>query len=218
MGFMTLADFRDELAHVGGGAGLSRERLNRYVNAGYFEVAGAKPFRSLITTATLALVDQTGSYSLPTGVLGVITVRNTNTDHPRRFREVSLENFQLYDRSLDGEPTHFAYDANNIYVHPMPDATYDADELFVIYRREPTVLSGSADKTVLPAAFDMAISGFSKYYMLQNLGKNNEARNWFLRANSIMTSRIGDLEYMYEGESREGVGIAWSESDMTEAP
>lgn len=210
MGILTLEDFRDSVKHALGGVGVGNLRIDRWVNLGVQETAAQFLFNTLLASGQVVTVADTESYALPAQTLGLHVV--WIEAEKKRLLPVSLIELRRRQLETNGTPEVFATDRVRVYFNPIPDAVYTID---YIRRRESVTLAAPADPTEFPAGWDAVVDAFSKYYALQSMGRNNEARNWFIRGTNLGATRMKDMEYEFESPSR-GVQVGWDESDVVD--
>jgi len=214
MGFMTLSELQDELVDMigarGPGEGRGSKRLNRLINLGYFELAGAFDFEDLFTLTTIPTVADDKDYTLPTDVISVRSVVDvTNTTNLRRL---PIENFLRLDPASTGKPTRWARAGGLLYLWEVPDAVYSIE---VGYNKEPVRLSAGADVSVLPGAFDQAILLFAAKFGAMVDGDAQKADMYLSAARLYVNTRIKDSGADFASQSV-GVTVATSEEQLTD--
>lgn len=207
---MTLEDFRDSLKHTLGGAGLGNLRIDRWINQGVQETASQFLFHKLLATGQIATVADTESYALPAQTLGLHVV--WHAAEKTRLIPISLIELRRRQTETTEKPLEYATDTTRIYFTPIPDDIYTID---FIRRREPATLVVVSDPTEFPAGWDPVVEAFAKYHALQSMGRNNEARNWFIRGGNLGATRMKDMEYEFESPTY-GVQVAWDKSDIVD--
>lgn len=198
MGFMTLADFRDDVKLVLGGAGESNTRVDRWINKGLHEASTDFRHEVMIDHDTIALVQGQGQYTLPAGTLGIIAVRIPDLD--KKLIETGLDNLWLMNEDVESEPSHWAIDATSIFIRPIPNAT-SVQNMELTTRKEPPILVSPTQTTIFPSAWDAIIADYAKSYALHDLNRATEATTWFNRAQRGTRKILKSQEYEFEGPS-----------------
>ncbi len=199
MGVMTLTNFRDDTQSALGDRGLANASLDRWINLGYLDIAGAVDFDILQEEdTTQSTVAGTVSVNVPTGAHKVKYVRSTTGDNLLEWVPVT----ELYRRSQSaGTPTVWAQRKNLILFNPIPSTVL---ALRIGYRKSPTALSATGDVTVLPDYWDAPIFLLAVHYGLLSRGEDQRAMVWLQRAAAYIQSRITERDLM------EDRGLNWT--------
>ncbi|MCI0529461.1 MAG: hypothetical protein L0Y56_18635 [Nitrospira sp.] len=206
---MNLNDFRDEVKHVLGGAGVGNSRIDRWINQGIQTLVGQLRFKELLNHGTLDTVVDVVKYALPTGTLGVNSAWIES--EKKRLLQTTLENLP---RGLTQcRPRQYATDGSFIYFSHPPDKVYTVD--FIYTNQHPKLVS-PLEVTVLPALWDTACTCFAKYYALQSLNRESQARNWFQKGQHEVNIQRASLEYDFEGGPNAGFGFATELEHLTD--
>lgn len=173
MGFLTFGEMKEEISQtLGDKVGASDERLGRWINMAYLEVARKRCFHDLEQIdATIMTVDGTRNYALEADLFAIISVADLTNKH--RLVWAAPKQYQKFDRTQEGQPFYFTRIANSIYLWPTPDE--DDYEIEVIYTEEPEILSSDGDLSVLPGAFDRAILFYAERNGFLTLGLEEKA-------------------------------------------
>lgn len=198
MGFMTLVDFRDSVKLVLGGAGETNTRVDRWINMGVHEAATDVRHKEMVAHDTIALVQGTGSYSLPAGTLGIIAVRIPELN--AKLIEKGLDDLWLMVEDVESQPSHWAIDAASIFIRPIPNAA-SVQTMHLTTRKEPPELVTQTDTTTFPAGWDAIVADYAKSYAMHDLNRSTEGAAWFNRAQRSAQKIIKSQEYEFEGPS-----------------
>lgn len=211
MGFLTLEDFRDEVKHALGGAGLGNKRIDRWINQGIQTVAGQLRFKELLNRGSLTTMADEPQYPLPSGALGVNSM--WIEAEGKRLLQTTLENLRRPEESE--LPVEYAVDGSFVYLGPPPDTVYVIDFIYAAYH--PRVTS-ALETTILPPGWDQACLCFAKYYALQSMNRESQARNWFMKGQHEIGVQRASLEYDFDGGPNRGFGVARELGHLTDIP
>lgn len=199
MGLMTLERLEARLQKILGNRGLDELVLRDYIQLGYTEVVGHLEFESEKVCAHFLTVDGTSEYSLPEGLLGVISVTRLGNNEARdfRLRRSDLRNFAAMQRSTAtevrrGAPEIWARRRGAFLLWPTPDAEYRVD---VYYYQEMPLLEAAEDTTIIPGSFDWSIICFAAYIGFSEHGEDATADQWYQKGIIHMRSRKTDADY-----------------------
>jgi hypothetical protein len=187
MGFMTLADFRTDLQSALGDRGFENPRLDRWVNFGYLDLAGAIGFESLERDVERATVIGNRSVAVPDNIMAVKVIRDKTND--RIVSWVPKTEYFRRSSASAGQPTHWTRHGEEILLHPVPDGVFAID---IFYHAMPDRLTGVGDTTALPDTWDVAIHLLSVYHALQAVGEEQRASSWWARAVSFIQTRLSE--------------------------
>lgn len=135
MGFMTLEDFRQDVASAMQRTvkQLDTKRIDRWVNLTMIEFGYAFKFRELEGLNTIATVIGTASYSPFNDwrmwhELGIRLSDNSTGENLGRMipetREVYLQHINTVDSESFGQPSKYHQYNANLYIRPVPDDIY----------------------------------------------------------------------------------------------
>lgn len=186
---MSLDDYRTDLQSALGDRGLQNDRLDRWINFAYLDLAGSVDFEVLEEDETVATVASTQTIDAPDNAMVVKLIRDTTNDNLLGW----VPKGELFRRSasVEGRPTNWTRHGSLIYLHPIPD---DAFDLFVVFKTSPTLFASEADVSVLPDIWDPAIFLLSVHHGLQALGDEQRSAAWFSRAVSYIQSRMTEQD------------------------
>lgn len=189
MAYMLLSDFRTEVQSAIGDRGFTNSRLDRWINFGYLDLAGAIDFEELTDTAAFAGVIGQNNYPVPADARIVQLVIN-ETDQ-RLLQFVDKSEFFRLERTVNAPPLKWTRVNDEILLNPTPDAT---DSFTIVYKKDPTRLINAADLIVLPDTWDAAVTILGTYHGLLAVGEEQRATQWFARAVNYIQSRITQEE------------------------
>jgi hypothetical protein len=184
MGYMTLADFREELSETTGNRGFDNGRLDRWINFAYMDVTGAIDLEELEEPAAAVTVAATPTVAKPDNSRKVLTVVDDTTG--RLLQSIDKTEYFRLDRTTTGEPLKWAVLGDNIYLHPTPNAAFD---LLIIQKIDPARLELVSDTTILADTWDAAVFMLSVHYAYMSVGEDQRAALWMNRAISYLQSR-----------------------------
>lgn len=212
MGYLTFSQFRDDLNFaLGDKQQAGNERLGRWVNKAYFEVALLSDFDGLKEAATADSVADQQEYSVPSDFLAVISV--SYPDEDKVLLETSISAMRRSDPDVTGIPKYYATRQESIYLWPVPDES--GKTILMDYMEEPAALSADDDVTVLPQHFDQAIHWMGIRNALLDIGKPSEATVFYQTADNYIRRIQREVDAGMESQ-KEGVTVATSESDLTD--
>ena len=210
MGYLTLRRFRDELnLSLGGNRQGSNERLDSWINLGYFEAANVTEYEGLKMSATASTVAGQASYSLPDDLMTIISVADLS--NKRRIVNLGLRNYHLKDREVEGPPRFYSRRKRVVYLWPTPDAVYDWE---MYYLEEICPLEEVDDVTVLPQSFDALVLSLARKHAFQAIGDEQKAIYHSQIASRERTKLPSDTEEA--DQVNMGVTVAYSFDDLTE--
>jgi hypothetical protein len=187
VGYMALEDFRTEVQSALGNRGIANGRLDRWVNFSYLDITGSVDFEILDGSTTPVVAQNTNSTPVPVGAMVISLVRDTTNNNLLQWTPKT----EFYRRSAaaTGAPTVWARQEGTIYIHPTPTV---ATTLFIVHKKAPALLSGAADKAILPDTWDAAIFLLAASYGLSGLGEDERAIAWFQRAQAYIQTRMNE--------------------------
>ena len=220
MGFMSLADFREETnIGLGDSAQPSNSVLDRWINRAYVEVVTKIEYEDLIEQETFDSVADQAMYEFPGDgesaslarrYLGIISIADLT--NKKRLLKLDLRNYHLRDREVTGVPKLWARRGRFVYLWPTPDAVIEY-ELYGLL--EPERLTLAEDITVIPAAWDHAIQLLTLRNAWITLRRSDEATLMHQAAMNFINQTMSDLEYN-DGTPAMGLEIARSYEDLTD--
>ena len=185
MGLLALSDFEDELEVTFGERNLSAGTLARWINFGYLELCTAVDFEGLDAEDTFNTAVGDDDYTAPTDPLVIKIVRNMTQDEPLTW--TPKEDFMRLEKGTNDTPKRWTRHIDDILVWPTPIAI---ESILVVYKDEPAALSAASDETVLPAAWDMAVTYLATGHGYMTLGEEARAIVWYNKAISYINSRM----------------------------
>jgi len=187
MGVLTLADFRTEIQSSTGNRGIDNARLDRWINFGYLDLAGAIKFASLDDKIVIPTVASQANYAI-TGSPLLIRFVVDATSNLLLGWHTPVEYFRVKD-AVTGTAAKWTREKDEIFIHPVPAGVVSLE---VYVKEEPVLLIATGDVTVLPATWDNAIFLLSTHHALLALGEEQRAAAWFNRAITYIQSRISE--------------------------
>ena len=206
MGLMTLDDFQEDLQSALGDRGITDGRLNRWINAGYYDLCGAVEFEVLTNSEKYDCTSSQSFVIAPANTLVIKLIRDMDNDLLLGW--VPLVEYWRRSQGVTDEPTVWTRQEENVYLYPVPDGTY---QLMFITIEPPAVLTGS-DKTVLPEIWDQAVFLLAGHFALLALGEEQRAIVWLGRAVTYIQSRMTEQDLQVDagglGASLPATGMA----------
>ena len=212
MGLETLTEFRDGINLALGEKRQSNERLDQWVNDAIVELFGELDIAGRRQGATADLVIGQREYDVPTDLLAMLVLRITDIN--RRLIKTSVENFELFDETTTGSPTHYMRVGPFISVFPLPDAV---KELKLFFIKEPATLALPADTSGLPSMYDRVIHMIGLRNALIDLEENERATFIFQAAENKLR-KLPTEAWLESQNPQEGVQIARSFRDLQQDP
>jgi len=189
MGYMTLDDYRTDVQSALGDRGFGNEKLDRWINYGYHDLAGSVDFEVLDDDETPATVAGTQTIDAPDNSMIVKLVRDTTSDNLLGW----IPKAELFRRSTvtQGPPTSWTRHKDLIYLSPVPDAIYT---LFVIFKTPPARFTVSTAVSVFPDIWDPAIFFLSVHHGLLAVGDEQRSAAWLSRAVTYIQTRMTEVD------------------------
>lgn len=185
MGFMALSDFRDELEVHFGERDIGEGPLNRWTNFAYLELCTGVDFEILDADHEFDTGSGDRDYTGPTTPLTIKLLRNTTQDEALTW--APKEEFFRLTWTKTGTPKRWTRHIDDILLWPTPTTIH---AMIAVYKKTPTILALDADKTVLQAGWDQAISMLSTHYGYMSLGEEQRGVFWYNRAVNYINSRL----------------------------
>lgn len=208
MGKRTLEQFREDLVSALGQAGLSNQKLDRWINEAYDEVLGAIEFEKAMGTTTFYTSADLYDYPCPRDLDEPNVL--VDTTNKTRLAFVNLQNFAQLDETVTGKPERWTLRADRILLWPVPD---DAYQIRLTYTKLPPHLEDSTDVTILPRRWDNAIDLMAKHYAFAAMGDLEKAQYYYSRAIGYIRSRRSDKDFR-EATPALGIQVITSEEDL----
>jgi len=152
MGILTLAEYRTDIEAALGSRAYGTILTDQWTNSAYYEVSGVMEHPEMFNTFSVPTVASTSSYAGPTNSIGWRFVEDVDNDTVLEF--IALEDFYRRSRVTEGVPDKWTRTIDTLVLHPTPNAIIN---LKIHYTLEPTALSSSGHKTILPAMWDHAV-------------------------------------------------------------
>jgi len=189
MGYMTLDDYRTDVQSALGDRGFGNERLDRWINFGYLDLAGSVDFEVLDDSEVVATVAATQTIDAPDNAMIVKLVRDTTSDNLLGWNPKA----ELFRKSMvtQGVPLNWTRHKDLIYLSPIPDAEYS---LLVIFKTPPDRLAVSTAVSVFPDIWDPAIFQLSVHHALLAIGDEQRSASWLSRAVTYIQTRMTEAD------------------------
>lgn len=212
MGLETLGGFRDGINLALGDKRQGNERLDQWINDGVIELFGELDITGRRQGATADTVIDQREYDVPVDLLAMLVLKNNTTR--KRMIKTSIENFQLFDDTREGSPTHYTRVGAFISVHPLPNVV---EQLELFFIKEPPVLALTVDTSGLPSMYDRVIHMIGLRNALIDLEENERATFIFQAAENKLR-KLPTEEWLEGQNPAEGIAIARSFRDLQEDP
>ncbi len=212
MGLETLGGFRDGLNLALGEKRQGNERLDQWINDGVIELFGELDIQGRRQGATADTVIDQREYDVPVDLLAMLVLRITDVN--KRLIKTSIENFEAFDKTTKGTPTHYTRVGAFISLFPLPEAVQELELFFI---KEPPALALVADTSGLPSMYDRVIHLISLRNALIDLEQNERATFTFQIAENKLR-KLPTEEWLESQNPQEGIAIARSFRDLQEDP
>lgn len=212
MGLETLGEFRDGLNLALGEKRQGNERLDQWLNDGVIQLFGELDIAGRRQGATADTVIDQREYDVPTDLLAMLVLKNNTTR--KRLLKTSIENFQLFDDTAVGSPTHYTRVGAFISVHPLPNVV---EQLELFFIKEPPVLALPTDTSGLPSMYDRIIHLIGLRNALIDLDEGERSVSTLQIAENQLR-RLPTEEWLEGQNPQEGIQIAQSLRDLQDDP
>jgi hypothetical protein len=161
---------------------------------------------------TASTVASQVNLAVDTELLEIDDLRITISSRPYQLRRVSWEEFLDMggtDTSITGQPTHYAYYANQLWFYPIPNSTYT---LTMSCHEQLAALSADADTNAWTVAGEELIRARAKAALkinyLEEAEAKAEARGFAMRGEPYlsMQEKIAHLSLMDTANDRVATG------------
>lgn len=210
MGLMTLEEFRKELHAVFADRKAGNERIDRWVNQAYFEIAGQTDFEDLKCRQEFTTIEGISQYEMPDGFIKFISVFDTS--NKRRMLRMDQEHIALQDVEEDSwsTPERWAIHGNTLYMFPPPN---DAYSITAIFLKEPDPLVDPEDTTVIPPTWDLSILLHAQKIGWYSFGEIDKGRALMQVSERNFISRQKDNERLNK-TPQGGLQVAYDWTDL----
>jgi len=212
VGLETLGGFRDGLNLALGDKRQGNERLDQWINDGVIELFGELDIQGRRQGATADTVIDQREYDVPVDLLAMLVLRITDVN--KRLIKTSIENFEAFDKTTKGTPTHYTRVGAFISLFPLPEAVQELELFFI---KEPPALALVTDTSGLPSMYDRVIHLISLRNALIDLEQNDRATFTFQIAENKLR-KLPTEEWLESQNPQEGIAIARSFRDLQEDP
>jgi hypothetical protein len=212
VGLETLGEFRDGLNLALGEKRQGNERLDQWINDGVIELFGELDIQGRRQGATADTIIDQKTYDVPADLLAMLSLRINEVN--KRLIKTSIENFELFDDTRTGTPTHYQRAGAFISLYPLPDAIQTMQMFFI---KEPPQLVGASDVSGLPSMYDRVIHLISLRNALIDLEENERATFTFQIAENKLR-KLPTEEWLESQNPAEGIAIARSFRDLQSDP
>lgn len=171
MGYLTLDKFRDILnLSLGDMRQTGNERLDVWLNLGYFDIANQTEFEGLKMVATMDTVPSQRNYELPEDLMAIISVADLT--NRRRMVNLALHNYHLKDRDVEGCPRYYSRRNRVMYLWPTASSIF---EMEVYYLEDICPMEEADDVTIFPQSYDSLVLNKAKAHAFQSLEQEQRA-------------------------------------------
>jgi hypothetical protein len=212
VGLETLGGFRDGLNLALGEKRQGNERLDQWINDGVIELFGELDIQGRRQGATADTIADQRTYDVPLDLLAMLSLRINEVN--KRLIKTSIENFESFDITTTGTPTHYQRAGAFISLFPLPDAIQTMQMFFI---KEPPALSGVGDTSGLPSMYDRVIHLISLRNALIDLEENERATFTFQIAENKLR-KLPTEEWLESQNPQEGIAIARTFQDLQRDP
>jgi hypothetical protein len=144
-----------------------------WVNRSYMKLQDTIEFPESHTTANIAMVVATTSYTAPTDLFSIISVRNMATG--QRLRQISAQGYDRLSQTITGSPHVYSLLGRTTFrVWRVPTAI---ETIRLTYRKTLAELTTGATVHVLPVSWEEAIIFGATAYGFEYLNETERARN-----------------------------------------
>ncbi len=194
MGLLTLANFRTDLQSALGDRGITDGRLDRWINFGYLDLAGAVEFEILANDESIATTGSTQTITAPTNTLIIQFIKDTTSDNLLGW----IPKQEMFRRAITptDTPLNWTRHKTLIYLHPVPDGIFN---LMVATMEPPAALSSASGVSLFPDTWDPAIFMLSVHHALLALGEEQRSSAWLARGITYIQSRITEQDLQSAG-------------------
>jgi hypothetical protein len=149
---------------------------------------------------TVALSEDTRTYSRPTGFLAAESVRYVDSDgYEHKLAFTTLSRLPVDYRTTTGRPTHYYYDGALIGLYPVPGENQDGNDLRVYGYYESADLSADSDTPDLDAKTHLLIPILAAAMVLEAQSRAEaQSANSTLAADSV-SQESRTKEYAFRG-------------------
>lgn len=210
MGRLTLEEFRARMNKVLEESEVN-DRLDDWINDGYFDIAGARRHDNLEEVSTTTLAEGEFYISLPDDLIFVKGLWNITEDQWEQILQVEPEDLFSRDESEEGAPEVWGGETNHLRLHPQADEEYT---LRLYYYKEPEPLSSPSDKSVLPTQWDRAIHMLAVRHALLDKGAIEASDRWLNQAVRYVQGREAVRNRGQWSEHERGLDIATDRSHL----
>jgi hypothetical protein len=190
MGVITLSEFRDRMSTTLGDRNLAASRLTEAVNDAYYEIAGGVQFEEFEKVDSQSTSNGVRNYALPSDDIASVLFVVRTSDY-LNLRWVEKAEFLRLDPG-SGAPTRWTRIGAEIFLSPIPDASYGFD---IHYRTMPVRLTLDSDVTAISALWDQPIYLLAVHYMWLALGEEDRAMVWYQRVLNSLQTRMSEEDF-----------------------
>lgn len=216
MGYLTLEDMTEEISLNLGGVTPAPNRLKRWFNFGYINLATFVKFPDLEARVPFFVFQGVTSYPRPANFLGVIKIEtwDATTSPNTKHKTLMKMKREFHEAGTQSQPTHYKLRGDKVIVFPEPDQTYEGylSYYFILPR-----LTLAADVTILDASWDVALVMLGTHHALLSLDKQEEASSWLGRFLGYASSRIKELDISAD-VPQGGLNVAWERDEIPDTP
>lgn len=151
MSYMDFSEIYGEVINRLGNRTDITTRAKQWVNQAQFSISTSYRFFELETSVTGSTTASTRSYSLPSDLRAILSLRDTSNN-----TKLGLADWRTFDKlnQTTGKPSRYTRFGSSFELDPTPDATYN---LSLRYLKRVASLVNDTDEPVLPDEWIEAI-------------------------------------------------------------
>jgi hypothetical protein len=212
VGLETLTEFRDGINLALGDKRQGNERLDQWINDGVVELFGELDIQGRRQGATADTVIDQREYDVPPDLLAMLVLRITDVN--KRLIKTSIENFEAFDKTTEGIPTHYMRAGAFISLFPLPNVVQQLQLFFI---KEPPQMALASATSGLPSMYDRVIHMIGLRNALIDLEENERATFIFQAAENKLR-KLPTEEWLESQNPQEGIAIARTFHDLQRDP
>lgn len=199
MGLLTGSEFSDDLQLMLGNRGFTPIQLLRWLNFGYFDVAGAIDFPELDLSTSPSLALNGNALPVPADAMVIKVIKDVTADV--KLNWLPLDEF-MRPKVSSGQPIYWTRDGSTIHFRPslgkiVPAAPHS---ITIYYKKEPVAIT-SGTRSVFARTWDVAILKLAGSHALYSLGEEARGAALYNAAIAYMQTRLTEenLNALYRG-------------------
>lgn len=187
---MTLSQMRTSVLAKGFDATVYSGQINQWINDAKDEACRRALFSTDEGTYDFATVAGTTLYPLPTDLVSIRSLRDTDVD--QELVAVELRDIDRSSHTTTGQPFAYAQDAANLHLYPSPDGAHNLE---LRYWKLPADLVADGDTPTFPATYHRMLVYWAVAECYWSEDDFSTGQQWEARFEKLLSKFEADVKF-----------------------